>query len=100
MGREAERVHGVEEVARAARRLAADRVGALVVLERTGALRPYAELGVPLDAIVSAELLHSLFLTGSPLHDGAVLIRGSRAVAAGCFFPLSRNLQVGRQLGT
>jgi diadenylate cyclase len=99
-GREAGRVRVIEEVSRAAYRLAADRVGALIVIERTGALRPYAELGVALEAVVSADLLQTLFLPGSPLHDGAVLIRGTRAVAAGCFLPLSRNLQVGRHLGT
>jgi diadenylate cyclase len=98
--REAERARVVEEVAQAADRLAARRTGALVVIERTGALRMYEELGVPLDALVSADLLESLFVHASPLHDGAVLVRGGRAVAAGCFLPLSRSVQLGRQLGT
>ncbi|HEV8308778.1 MAG TPA: diadenylate cyclase CdaA [Methylomirabilota bacterium] len=95
-----ERRHVVEEVIRAAESLAAKRVGALIVLERTGGLRNYAELGVPVDARVSAELLGSLFLPGSPLHDGAVFIQGGRISAAGCFLPLSRNLQLARALGT
>src|SRR4030095_1758769 len=76
------------------------RMGALVVLERSTGLRNYAELGVPLDALVSADLLVSLFLPYSPLHDGAVFIRDNRVAAAGCFLPLSRNTQLGRSLGT
>ena len=55
---------------------------------------------MPLDALVSADLLVSLFLPYSPLHDGAVFIRGDRVAAAGCFLPLSRNTQLGRAMGT
>ena len=70
------------------------------MLERSTGLRQYAELGVALDALVSADLLTSVFLPYSPLHDGAVFIQGGRVVAAGCFLPLSRNTQIGRALGT
>ena len=80
--------------------LTARRIGALIVVERSAGLRQYAELGVALDALVSADLLVSVFLPYSPLHDGAVFIRGNRIVAAGCFLPLSRNLQIARSLGT
>jgi diadenylate cyclase len=90
----------VEEVASAVESLAARRIGALVVLERATGLRQYAELGVPLDALLSADLLSSIFLPYAPLHDGAVFVRGARVVAAGGFLPLSRNTQVGRSLGT
>ena len=96
----AERAQVVDEVARAADSLAARRIGALIVLERATGLRQYAELGVALDALVSADLLTSLFLPYSPLHDGAVIVLGGRVVAAGCFLPLSRNMQIGRALGT
>jgi diadenylate cyclase len=96
----AERALMVEEVTQAMERLAARRIGALVVLERSAGLRPYAELGVALDALVSADLLTSVFLPYSPLHDGAVFIQGGRVVAAGCFLPLSRSTQLGRALGT
>jgi diadenylate cyclase len=96
----AERAQMVDEVVRAADSLAARRIGALIVLERATGLRQYAELGVALDALVSADLLTSLFLPYSPLHDGAVVIQGGRIVAAGCFLPLSRNTQLGRALGT
>jgi len=100
IGDTAEGARVVEEVARAADSLAGRRIGALIVLERATGLRQYAELGVALDALVSADLLMSVFLPYSPLHDGAVFIHGQRVVAAGCFLPLSRNTQIGRALGT
>jgi diadenylate cyclase len=90
----------VEDVVRAVESLAAKRIGALIVLERSGGLTAYAELGVPLDAAVSAEVLGSIFQPGSPLHDGAAIIQRGRISAAGCFLPLSRNLQLARTLGT
>ena len=90
----------LREVARAVDALAVKRIGALVAVERQVGLRAYAELGVPLEAVVSAELLGSLFQPGSPLHDGAALIQGDRITAAGCFLPLSRNLGLSRTLGT
>jgi diadenylate cyclase len=95
-----EQTHIVDDVTRAADSLAGKRIGALIVLERSTGLRNYAELGVPLDALVSADLLVSLFLPYSPLHDGAAFIRDDRIVAAGCFLPLSRNPELGRALGT
>jgi len=95
-----QRRHVVEEVAEAAESLAAKRVGALIVLERTSGLRHYAELGVRVDAEVSAELLGSLFLPTAPLHDGAVIIQNGRVAVAGSFLPLSRNLRLARTLGT
>lgn len=95
-----EQSHLMDDVVKAADALASKRIGALVVLERATGLRNYAELGVPLDARVSADLLVSLFLPYSPLHDGAVFIRGDRVAAAGCFLPLSRNTQLGRAMGT
>ena len=95
-----ERGHLMDEVVKAADALASKRIGALMVLERSAELGHYAELGVPLDAWVSADLLVSLFLPYSPLHDGAAFIRGQRVAAAGCFLPLSRNTDLGRAMGT
>ena len=92
--------HIMDEVVKAADALASKRIGALLVLERTTGLRNYAELGVHLDALVSSDLMVSLFLPYSPLHDGAVLIQDRRIAAAGCFLPLSRNTQLGRAMGT
>jgi diadenylate cyclase len=100
LGGSAERAQLVDELVRASDSLAGRRIGALIVLERSTGLRQYAELGVALDALVSADLLTSIFLPYSPLHDGAVFVQGGRIVAAGCFLPLSRNPQVGRALGT
>src|SRR5205814_1512633 len=83
------RAHIVEELVKTAHSLSGRRIGALIVFERAGGLRYYVELGVPLDALVSADLLETVFLPQSPLHDGAVIIQGDRARAAGCFLPLS-----------
>jgi diadenylate cyclase len=90
----------IEEVARAVEALGQKRIGALMAIERNVGLRAYAELGVPMEAVVSAELLGSVFQPGSPLHDGAVVIQGDRITAGGCFLPLSRNLGLSRTLGT
>src|SRR5262249_47547678 len=75
-------------------------LGCLWVLCPATGLRNYAEPGAPLDALASADLLESLFLPYSPLHDGAVFIRSGRVAAAGGFLPLSRNAQLGRAMGT
>ncbi len=96
----AERRQVLGEIVRAVEALAVKRIGALIGVERQVGLRAYAELGVPMEAVVSAELLGSLFQPGSPLHDGATLIQGDRITAAGCFLPLSRNLGLSRTLGT
>jgi diadenylate cyclase len=96
----AERRQVLEEIVRAVDALAGKRIGALIAIERQVGLRAYAELGVSIDGVVSAELLGSLFQPGSPLHDGATLIQGDRITAAGCFLPLSRNLGLSRTLGT
>ena len=96
----AARAHVVDEIVAAADALAGRRIGGLIVVERATGLRQYAELGVRLDARVSADLLVSLFVPASPLHDGAVLVTGDRLTAAGCFLPLSRAIHIGRSLGT
>lgn len=94
------RARVVDEIVTAAEALSHRGVGALLVLERRTGLRQWADLGVPLDALVSADLVVSLFVPASPLHDGAVLVQGDRVVAAGCFLPLSRSTQLERALGT
>src|SRR5205814_8114254 len=91
-----ERAHVTDEIVRAVESLSGRRIGALLVVERSTGLREYAELGVPLDAQVSADLLVSVFLPYSPLHDGAVFLQGTRIAAARCSLPPARNLQVGR----
>jgi diadenylate cyclase len=77
-----------------------NRIGALLVIERHAGLRTYIESGIPLDAKLSYDLLLSVFRPGSPMHDGAVIIQGSRVAAAACFLPLSLNPLISKKLGT
>ena len=93
-------LQGAEEVASAIHQLRASRIGALIAVEREMSLEDYAKSGSLLNAQLSAMLLVSLFYPGNPLHDGAVFIHPDRIVAAGCFLPLSRNVQIGRAMGT
>lgn len=90
----------VEEIARTATMLAARRVGALIVLERDVLLGDYLDAGTGVDAKVTRELLVSIFLPQSPIHDGAVIVRRGRIVAAGCFLPLTSNPTVSKSLGS
>lgn len=76
-----------------ARQLSTRRIGALMVIEREMGLNEFAETGTQLDARLSSELLLTIFHPGSPLHDGAVIIRGTRVVAAGAVLPLSENMR-------
>lgn len=89
-----------EEIAQAAKRLARRNYGALIVVEREIGIASFTEGAVLLDAKVSAPLLVSIFFKDTPLHDGAVIIRGKRVVAAGCVLPLSDNPGLPRALGT
>jgi diadenylate cyclase len=82
-------VETIEEVVRAAMLLSPRKTGALIVMERETGLDDVVATGTVLDAEVSAELLTTIFYVGTPLHDGAVILRGSRLVAAGCTLPLS-----------
>jgi len=90
----------LEEIIRASVSLANQRIGAIIVLERESELKDIVEMGVALEARVSKELLTSIFMTASPLHDGAVVIKENRIIAAGCFLPLSLNPDVSKMLGT
>ena len=78
-----------EPVVRAVEILSEKRFGALLAIERAQSLRMYAETAKPIDALISTELLVSIFTPGGPLHDGAVIIRGNRVIAAGAFLPLT-----------
>jgi len=88
-----------ETIAQAAQQLSERRFGALLVIERSTPLGEYASKGVPIDALVSSELLLNIFWPNSPLHDGAVIIHGDRVVAAGVVLPLSQTAQV-EHMGT
>ncbi|MBF0979793.1 MAG: TIGR00159 family protein [Clostridiales bacterium] len=78
----------------------AHKTGALIVIERETALKDIGETGTLLDAEISAELLGNLFYVGSPLHDGAVIIKNGRIYAAGCVLPLTQNKGLSKELGT
>ena len=77
-----------------------DRVGALIVFERETSLYDIVETGTVVDAQLSEQLLGNIFYEGSPLHDGAVIIRDGRIYAAGCVLPLTRNNTISKELGT
>jgi diadenylate cyclase len=88
------------EIVRGAEALALRRQGALIVLERNVGLRNFVDTGTRIDAKVSASLLETFFSPGSPLHDGAVIVREDSVLAAGCILPLSANPRLSGVLGT
>ena len=90
----------VDEIARAATRLAKERVGALIVLERETGLKNFIDTGSQLDSRVKSELLYSIFIPASPIHDGAAIITSGRIAAAGCFLPLSKDPNIDKRYGT
>jgi diadenylate cyclase len=90
----------IEEIVVAATMLSAQKVGAIVAIEREIGLRNYIESGIPLDATLTYDLLVTIFHPGSPLHDGAVILQDNRVAAAACFLPLTVNPRVSRELGT
>ena len=90
----------VDEIARAATRLARERIGGLIVIERETGLKNFIDTGSKLDSRVKAELLYSIFVQNSPIHDGAVIITGGRLAAAGCFLPLSKDPNIDKRYGT
>jgi diadenylate cyclase len=89
-----------DEILLAIASLSRDKIGGLIVLERDAGLRTFVESGVRLDAHVSRDLLLSIFMPGTALHDGAVIIQKDRVAAAACFLPLSVRPEVSSRLGT
>jgi diadenylate cyclase len=89
-----------EEIAEAVERLSRSGIGAIIAIEREVPLDGYAESGSPVEAKVSTDLLTTIFTPYSPLHDGAVLVRGDTIIAAGCILPLSQRALSDRTLGT
>lgn len=90
----------IEIIAAAAHRLSERRWGGLIVLERGTALGEYAKTGVELDATLSVDLLEQIFHPTTRLHDGAVIVRGDRVLAAACLLPLSETITIGHTFGT
>ncbi|HBC92371.1 MAG TPA: TIGR00159 family protein [Pelotomaculum sp.] len=90
----------IAEICRAATLLSKNKMGALIVLQRETGLEEYIDTGVKIDGVVSAEFLVNIFIPKTPLHDGAVVIRGERVAAAACFLPLSENPYLTSDLGS
>src|SRR5215468_6113598 len=90
----------IEELAVAASMLSAQRIGAIVAIERQVGLRNYIEGGIALDAVLTYDLLLSIFQRTSPLHDGAAIVQNDRVAAAACFLPLTINPRLSKELGS
>jgi diadenylate cyclase len=90
----------IEDMVVAASMLSAQHVGGIVAVERQIGLRNYIEGGIPLDAVLTYDLLLSIFQPSSPLHDGAVIVQEDRVAAAACFLPLTVNPKLSKELGS
>ena len=90
----------IREVVRSVQMLAKNSIGALIVLERGTGLEEYIDTGTKIDGEISAELLVNIFIPKTPLHDGAVVVRGDRILAAACVLPLDESPHVNKALGT
>lgn len=90
----------IDEIVSAAASLSRQKIGALIVIERETGLNDVIETGTEIEAKISSSLLINIFFPNSPLHDGAVIVREDRIMAAGCFLPLSENSGLSKDLGT
>ena len=88
-----------DEIVRAVASMCKNRVGALIAVEREVSLKPQIESGIPLDGILTAELLMTIFAPNTPFHDGGVIVQGNRVMAVGCLFPLSQSQSLSKALG-
>ncbi len=96
----AEELKSLEEIVKASVALSNRKIGALIVIERETSLKDFIDIGFPLDARVSNEIILSIFHPTSPIHDGAIIIRGNRIIAAGCFLPLMLSGKFSKAYGT
>ncbi len=90
----------VEELVMATSMLSAQRIGGIIAIERLIGLRSYIEGGIPLDAVLTYDLIVSIFQRTSPLHDGAVIVQEDRVASAACFLPLTVNPRLAKELGS
>lgn len=90
----------IDELVKSSTAMASRKIGALILLERENSTEGLIEMGTPIDSKLSKEMLISIFLPYSPIHDGAVLVQKNRIKAAGCFLPLTLNLNLSKELGT
>lgn len=92
--------HTIHELVTASQVFSKNRIGALVVLERETGLNEYVETGIAIGGLLSAELLINGFIPNTPLHDGAMIVRADRVLAASCYLPLSDRSDIAKELGT
>lgn len=97
---QAEKSQLITEIVHSCQAMSKSRIGALIVLERETKLGEIIDTGIPLNADVSSELLVNIFIPKTPLHDGAVIVRDNKIVAAASFLPLSQNPNLSKELGT
>ena len=93
-------VKTADEIVDACYKMGAVKTGALIVIEQDIILEEYVKTGIPVDGIVTSQLLINIFEHNTPLHDGAVIVRGNRVVAATCYLPLTDNVNLSKALGT
>lgn len=96
--RSSERINN--EIVKAVFEMSRTKTGALIVMENQVVMSEYERTGIPMDAMISSQLLMNIFVKNSPLHDGAVFIRDQRIVASTCYLPLSDNMTLSKELGT
>lgn len=92
--------HIINEFVRAIESMSSSKTGALIIIERETLLNEIVETGTVIDAQISEQLIGNIFYEGSPLHDGALIVRGDRLRAAGCVLPLTQNKELSKELGT
>lgn len=90
----------IDEIVKSVSALSKKKIGALIAIEREISLKQYAESGIVVDGVVSFELISTVFMPNTPLHDGGIVVQGSRIQSAGCLFPLSQNPGISKALGT
>jgi diadenylate cyclase len=90
---------GVNNVVAASQEMIKNETGAIIVFERDIGLNDYVATGTRVDAYITSELIQNIFFHNSPLHDGAVIVRDGRLLAAACMLPLSNNINLSRDLG-
>ncbi len=90
----------VDDVVKAVEVMSKNKIGALIAIEKEMSLKPYIETGISLDAVLTSELLLTIFMPNTPFHDGGAIIQGNRVAAVSCLFPLSQSQKLSRMLGT
>jgi diadenylate cyclase len=95
-----EQRENIEVIIQTVERLSEVRIGALIAIEQTNALRDMVESGVPVDCVATPEMLETIFFPNNAIHDGGVILRGDRIAFAACIFPLTRRQDLNKSLGT